>query len=287
MMSRLFFLLTLAGTAFGGAQTAVSFEAVAAGGDPIEASSLDLGGGRLAAIAVVGAKPDVAKMTGSSGGALKLEGHDPVTRLTILKGASSSEASAAPLGSSLDLHPGDELFLSPDGGGRASRVVKWETSYQGKVLPVALIRVHHAGTKTPLPGTPLYNAEGEVVAICHQPASQFGNGTFALPVEVLKRVESDLMERGKVSPCWIGITVNASDPVLAVEMVRPSSPGSKAGIRKGDILLTVGLRRVSDYAEARNAFYYLVAGGNDAGGGPARHAEADARACSGVVSDPR
>jgi serine protease Do len=160
----------------------------------------------------------------------------------------------------LSLKPGDDLYLVAADHAAPSRVVKWETSYKGKVLPVALMRVHHPGEGPPLPGAPLFNAAGELVAICHQPAPQFGNGTFALPVEVVARVEADLKALGRVTSCWIGITVNASDPVLAIEMVRPGSPGAEAGLRKGDILLAIGPREVRTYAEARNAFYFLVAG---------------------------
>ena len=114
---------------------------------------------------------------------------------------------------------------------------------------------------TAAPGTPLSNADGQVVAICHQQASPgFGNATYALPVEVIERVEHDLKAFGEISPCWLGVVVNAADPVLSIEMVREKSPGAAAGIKKGDILLSVGPRRVSSYAQARDAFYYLVAG---------------------------
>jgi len=98
------------------------------------------------------------------------------------------------------------------------------------------------------------------VAVCHGPAPKFGNGTFALPIEVVNRVEHDLKATGRVTACWIGVTVNAINPVLAVEMVRPNSPGAAAGVKKGDILLSVGPRQVSTYAEARDAFYYMLAG---------------------------
>ena len=51
------------------------------------------------------------------------------------------------------------LFIYPSKK-RASRVVRWENTFRGKVLPVALIRIHHPADKPPLPGTPLMNAEG-------------------------------------------------------------------------------------------------------------------------------
>ncbi len=58
----------------------------------------------------------------------------------------------------------------------------------------------------------------------------------------------------------MGVTVDAANRVLSIEMVRPDSPGSLAGLKKGDIILSVGPRRVSTYAQARDAFYYMVSG---------------------------
>ncbi|MBT45337.1 MAG: hypothetical protein CL922_07985 [Deltaproteobacteria bacterium] len=237
------------------AQRGVTFTALEGENEPVQSSSVSLGGGRLATIAVVGSNPQEAAL--ESGRALKFVGHDPVTRLTVLAGP-EDDSEPASLGSALGLLPGAAVYLP--GQKRASRVVRWENTFQGKVLPMALIRIHHPLQDAPLPGTPLINAEGEVVALCHEAAPGSGNGTYALPVEAVERIEFDLKNFGRVSPCWIGVTVNAVNPVLAVEMVRPDSPGAVAGLKRGDILLSVGRRRVSDYAEARNAFYYLMAG---------------------------
>lgn len=236
-------------------QGTVTFALEKEGGDPVKALSVPLDGGRIATVAVVGTDP--GKAASEAGEELKLVGHDPVTRLTILQ-LPNSGAKAAPRGSALGLLVGDAVYLPKQK--RASRVVRWENTFRGKVLPVALIRIHHPADKPPLPGTPLMNAEGEVVAICHEAVPKFGNGTFALPVEVVDRMEYDLRTSGRVTPCWIGVTVNAASAVLSVQMVRLKSPGHEAGVRKGDILLSVGPRRVSTYAEARDAFYYMVVG---------------------------
>ncbi len=235
-------------------QSGILFPSSRGDGDPMQAGMLPLAGGRLATIAVVGSDPGRAIL--QSGTEVTLLGHDPVTRLTVLN---SPENTVRPvLGSALKLEQGEAVYLP--GQKRASRVVRWEYTFRGKVLPVALIRIHHPFETSPVPGTPLTNGKGEVVALCHEAAPEFGNGTYALPVEAVERMEHDLKAFGRVSPCWIGITVNSANPVLAIEMVRPGSPGAVAGVRKGDILLSVGPRRTSSYAEARDAFYYLVAG---------------------------
>lgn len=258
-MRRLALACALMGTGLAGAagEGVITF-AAEQGEKRISSGTVLLAGERVAAIAVVGADP--ARARAESGEELDLVEFDPVTRLAILsrpKELAGEPASGQ--GSSLDLRQGDAVYLGADRK-EASRVVKWESTFRGKVLPVALIRIHHPSKERPVPGTALTNEKGEVVAICHQAAPKFGNGTFALPIEVVQRMEKDIKSRGRVAACWIGVTVNASNPVLAVEMVRPESPGAKAGVVKGDILLAVGPREVSSYADARNAFYYLVAG---------------------------
>lgn len=257
-MRSLALVFTFFAAAFASAEGVITFASVKEGGERISSQTMLLAGGRMAALAVVGANPATAKTEAEE--EVKLVEFDPVTRLAILERPKAlAEQPAVARGSALGLRQGDAVYL-PAEKVRASRVVRWENTYREKVLPVALIRIHHPWTKPPLPGTPLSNEKGEVVAICHQPAPEFGNGTFALPIEVVTRIEKNLEAAGRLIPCWIGVTVNPNDPVLAIEMVRPGSPGFKAGVKKGDILIWVGPREVSSYADARNAFYYLVAG---------------------------
>ena len=45
-----------------------------------------------------------------------------------------------------------------------------------------------------------------------------------------------------------------------IESVRPGSPAQKAGLQNGDVILSIGIRKVSDYAEVVDAFFYLIAG---------------------------
>jgi S1-C subfamily serine protease len=40
----------------------------------------------------------------------------------------------------------------------------------------------------------------------------------------------------------------------------PDSPSATAGIQEGDVLVSIGSRQISDYADAANAFFYLVPG---------------------------
>ena len=42
--------------------------------------------------------------------------------------------------------------------------------------------------------------------------------------------------------------------------VLPDSPAEAAGIKPNDVLLSIGPRQIKDYADAANAFFYLIPG---------------------------
>ena len=77
---------------------------------------------------------------------------------------------------------------------------------------------------------------------------------------MITRVQKDQEANGKVVRCWIGIVMEVKHAVPSILTVRPESPAAKAGVKKEDILLSVGNYEVRSYADAVNAFYYLVNG---------------------------
>ena len=253
-----FLLLLLSGLA--AAAPEISFEEEEGEGRQI-AATVVVGDGVLASVAVLGTDPSQARIGEGEGAQfLPLVIRDEVSRLTLLKVPEGVEVGEAiERGASVSLEAGDAVYLDPEDLTRVSRVVSWENKYGETVLPLSLMRVHHPGEKVPLPGTPLFDKQGRLVALCHQGAPEFGLGTYALPVEAIARVEKDLKSSGEFVSSWIGIRMDVKHPVLSIMSVRPESPAA-AGILKGDILLAVGEREVQTYADAVNALYYLVNG---------------------------
>lgn len=102
-------------------------------------------------------------------------------------------------------------------------------------------------------GGPLVNVRGEVVGINSAITNPTGVGFnigigFAIPVNLAKSVIPDLIEKGKVSRGFLGITFQPvtkaiadarnlpSDQGVLVRTVQPGSPADKAGIELGDII---------------------------------------------------
>jgi serine protease Do len=117
-------------------------------------------------------------------------------------------------------------------------------------------------------GGPLLNILGELVGInsaIYQKAEGIG---FAIPIDKAKRIVDDLITYGKVHRAWLGLHVQALSPDLGrhfgvegregviVTRVFEGSPAAKAGLRRGDILLSLEGRNIQD----RDDFLERLAG---------------------------
>ena len=210
--------------------------------------------GHYVTVGIVGA--DASKASANNL-AFSLIAQDPQSRCTILKGPIVQKIPA--LGSSKKLEPGSALYWKPNKSGAICRVVSWETSFHERQLPLSFLRVH-CSAALPKPGQPLYNEVGDLVAIAHQPTPDFGNGVYALPIEAIKRNLTDYRTNKSLRRCWLGLHLDHLNPIPAVEGIRPESPSAKVGLKKGDILISLGEWSITTYSSAINAFYYLLPG---------------------------
>jgi len=144
-------------------------------------------------------------------------------------------------------------------GGARARITGWTRRHGGRVLPVSLLRVNYP-VSPPAAGTPLLDEKGRVVAIGYQADPAAASVGYALPVEVVSRVLADFERDRRVVRTWLGVTLRQGDASPSLVRIEPGSPAEQAGLAAGDVLLQVGARQVTEYAEAVNAFYYLVAG---------------------------
>ena len=193
---------------------------------------------------------------------VKMVAHDPVSWLTLIRVPLPEGTQTEPveLGNSLNLEPGDSLYLGVEGDTSLSSLVGRESKYKDQSLPLELFRIHHQAEQNPALGHPIFDSAGRLVAINYRKVTEFGNGSFAYPVEVVKRIQNATVIDGVVQRSWFGVELLASDPFAYVQGVRQASPAAKAGIVKGDILLQIEERKIRNYANALNAFFYLKEG---------------------------
>ena len=102
-------------------------------------------------------------------------------------------------------------------------------------------------------GGPLFNLKGEVVGVNSQIFTTRAGGSiglsFAIPVNVLRNVVTQLRETGTVTRGWLGVTIQNVDRGLAesfglqrpqgalVSNLAAGGPAEKAGLKPGDIIL--------------------------------------------------
>lgn len=109
-------------------------------------------------------------------------------------------------------------------------------------------------------GGPLFNLAGEVVGINSQIYSRSGGFmglSFSIPIEVAMNTVEQLKRNGKVVRGYLGVNVQEVTSELSesfgmdkpkgalVAEVFPETPAAKAGIKAGDIILSVNGREVN------------------------------------------
>ena len=124
-------------------------------------------------------------------------------------------------------------------------------------------------------GGPLVNALGEVIGVNSFifTSSRGSEGVgFAVPINRAKLVINDLMKFGEVVKSWIGLQVQTITPAIAqslelsrekgvvVSSVTDNSPASKAGLKTGDVLVSVGDLQVESPADWEEVESYARAG---------------------------
>ena len=105
-------------------------------------------------------------------------------------------------------------------------------------------------------GGPLADLDGRVVGINAAMVPYAQGVGFAIPINTVKRIASEILEKGRVSRSWIGIAGVDLNPQLArrygidtesgflVAEVVPGSPSHAAGIRSGDVIVAAGGQQV-------------------------------------------
>jgi serine protease Do len=116
-------------------------------------------------------------------------------------------------------------------------------------------------------GGPLVNIAGEVIGINTLIRSSFGGGSigigFAIPINTAKRVETELIEHGKVIRGYMGLVPASLTPKTAerygvkdgaaVMSVEVGTPADKAGLQVEDVIVQFDGKKIASDIELREA----------------------------------
>ena len=212
----------------------------------------------------------------------KLIGTDKLTDLAVVK-IDGSDLEAANIGNSDDVEVGHIVFAIGSPLGLKSTMTQGIVSALGRPLGIIgdgssenqgyaienFIQTD-AAVNPGNSGGPLVNIEGAVVGVNSAIATtnaRYQGYSFAIPINLAKKVATDLIKFGKVRRGYIGVQIDKVDAITAkaaglskakgviVQGITKGSAGEVAGIEIGDIILSVNGKDV----DAPNALQSLVA----------------------------
>ncbi len=168
------------------------------------------------------------------------------------------------LGDSNALEVGDWVVAIGNPFGLSHTVTAGIVSAKGRVIGVGpyddLIQTD-AAINPGNSGGPLFNTRGEVIGINTVIIATGQNLGFAIPISMVKDVLPSIKEKGRPDMGWLGVSAQAVTPDLAdmlglqepvgaiVNGVTKDSPGEKAGLKRGDVIVELDGKKILDPSE--------------------------------------
>jgi serine protease Do len=193
----------------------------------------------------------------------RIVGTDPKTDLAVVRFEPDGELTVANLGDSDALRVGEWAIAIGNPFGLDQTVTVGVVSATGRAdVGIATYENFIQTDASINPGNsggPLVNLRGEVIGI-NTAIVATGQGIgFAIPVNMVKRVSGQLIDRGRVARGWIGVSMQPLTKELAeslgvrdtrgavVARVHPGSPAALAGLAQNDVIVAFGGTPVEDY----------------------------------------
>jgi serine protease Do len=203
---------------------------------------------------VAGAQEIKVKLADGREFSASVVGRDSKTDLALLKISSLfKNLPVLPLGDSDTIRVGDWVLAIGNPFGLGHTVTQGIISATGRVIgsgPYDDFLQTDAPINPGNSGGPLINLKGEVIGI-NSAIIATGQGIgFAIPSNMAKKVAAELREKGKVVRGWIGVSIQSVTPAIAqsfglkeakgalIADVVSGGPADKAGIKRGDIIVT-------------------------------------------------
>lgn len=198
-------------------------------------------------------------------------GTDPQTDVAVLK-VDADELKPATFGNSDQLEVGDVVFAVGNPMNVGQTVSMGIVSALGRGTGILGLGGYENFIQTDAAinqgnsGGPLVDAKGRVIGLNQSIASGGGGSDgigFAVPINLARNVAMQLVTGGRVNRGYIGVNIQTLSPDLAkafdiddgsgalVSEVVSGSPGDKAGLQPGDVIVMFDGKKVDDSAHLR------------------------------------
>ncbi|BAT71312.1 protease Do [Thermosulfidibacter takaii ABI70S6] len=180
----------------------------------------------------------------------KIVGFDKGTDIAVLKvDPKGHELQPAPLGNSDKLEIAEWVLAIGNPFGLSYTATAGIVSAKGRIIGEKAYDQFIQTDASINPGNsggPLVNEYGEVVGINTAIIKNAQGIGFAIPINLVKNVFNQIVTTGKVSRGWLGVAAENSKEGPVITEVIKGSPAEKAGLKKGDIILSFNGREVKD-----------------------------------------
>jgi Do/DeqQ family serine protease len=190
-------------------------------------------------------------------------GTDPKTDIALVRFQPDQEITVANLGNSDALRVGEWAIAIGNPFGLDQTVTVGVISATGRSEVGIATYENFIQTDASInpgnSGGPLVNLKGEVIGV-NTAIVAAGQGIgFAIPINMVKRVVDQLMDKGKVVRGWLGVALQPLSPELAqslgvsgtagavVGSTIAGSPAAQAGLQQGDVIVAYDKTPVEDY----------------------------------------
>jgi len=200
----------------------------------------------------------------------KLVGTDPKTDIAVLK-IQAADLPTLPIGDSSRLHVGDVVFAIGEPYGLTSTATMGIVSATGRgglnIEGYEDFIQTDASINPGNSGGAMIDLHGDLVGINTAILAENGGGNqgigFAIPINMARSVMEQIVSHGKVVRGYLGLFPQDVTPALAKQFglsqptgalvgeVEPNTPASRAGLKRGDVILALNGQTVASANDLR------------------------------------
>lgn len=202
-------------------------------------------------------------------------GKDPRTDIAVLKINPKRKLQAVRFGNSDKIEIGDWVIAIGNPFGLGHTVTAGIVSAKGRSLGMGNYD-DFIQTDAPInpgnSGGPLFNLDGEVVGVDSAIVAGGQGIGFAIPANMVSHVVDQIRTNGEAVHGWLGVMIQPITPEIAEGMkisepkgalvadVSPGGPADKAGIKRGDVIVSLNGQTIDSVSELTNTVGVLQPG---------------------------
>jgi len=183
--------------------------------------------------------------------AANIVGYDHDSGFGLLRATAPLKLRAMPFGKAADLKVGDAVLASSFGGrdGTVPAYIAAKREFAGSWEYLIDGAIFTAPAHSHWSGAALINREGKLVGVGSLIVGDVGGphngvaGNMYVPIDLLPPILADLINDGRAGNApkpWLGVNTEEVNGKLIVSRITPGSPAEKSGMKRGDVITSIG-----------------------------------------------